>query len=267
MQIDDGGAAWHASATVTPTSSAAREPVPDLAEQVNRLRELVAGSDGMRCAVEQICGLDSFAWLTGLVAGSWQDVSAAGEAMDQLGEWAHVTRAELDGVLTSSASAREGDGEPVRDGDPVMLALAGIGQALMAVEAAAAGLALDLRATAHRVYVAGDVAVSLLGELCDYLVALAIDLIATTTAGPADAEHLLGGASSAYLTWEAFQVWEGVQTWSDRAATHADDLAGLCAKTSTLLDGVAGLEVPCFTVDLARTGSVARTGSIARTGS
>jgi uncharacterized protein YukE len=243
MRLDDGGPAWNASAGSTLITPVPSEPLPDLAQQVLGLQDWVSLSHGINWAIEQICGTDCFELVASAFTGDWEEFSRAGDAMTHLAQWVEVTRVQTSSVVESMRLGWEGNAA-----DAASAYFGRLDTSLRDLQDALGSLAGDYASTATGVYFAGQAAVCALTELCDYLIALAIELVATASTSWTGVGAVIGGAASAYTAWQAAQTWLHVLEWHGRAVAGAQGFAGLVTGNLALLHGLEGVTMPGATL-------------------
>lgn len=245
MQIDDGGAAWAPAAGHYLVAPSPSEPLPDLAQAILGWQSFVSPTYCINWAISQICDVDPFAWLTEWFTGDWEEFSKAGDALTHLDGWTATTRAQLDGVAASLSFGWKGNAA-----DAAQAYFADLAAALTTVETALAGLATDFQSTATGVWMAGQAAVSALAELCDWLIILALELVAAAGTSWTIVGGIAAGAAAAATALKAASVWRQVVTWHGRAVAGAEAFAGLAAGNLALIHGLEGLRLPGGTLDV-----------------
>lgn len=250
MRIDDtgGGAPWQALAGGSLLPPTTTEPMPDLAEQVLGFQDWVSITHGINWAIEKVCGVDVFDFLSTAYTGSWEDFSKAGSAVEHLSAWVNTTSGQVAGLTFQLSLGWAGNAA-----DAAFDYFGRLQEGLGTLRDALTGLASDYQTTATGVYFAGQMTVSLLQELCDWLIAIALDALATASTGWTGIGAVIGAAAGAYLVWEASQVWLTILEWHGRAVAAAEGFAGLCAANLALVKGLEGVRLPASTYDSART--------------
>ncbi|WP_199423368.1 hypothetical protein [Actinotalea solisilvae] len=238
VTIDGGGGGpTPPSALLLPPQ--ASEPMPDIAMQILGWQDKISLAYGINAAINAICGYNFFEEFAENFTGNWEGFSEAGDALRHTGSYLRAYAVSLESGLISLEAGWHGNAA-----DSASAYIGDLADRLRELQTALDGLGDDFQKTATGVYLAGEAMVSLIQELCDLLIILALEATATASASWTGVGALIGGIASGYTAWEARQVWLEVLTWHGRAVAASEAFAGLAAGNLALLHGLDAKPLP-----------------------
>ena len=237
--LDPGGGGGSGLPSALLTTPSATEPMPDIAQMILGWQDKISIAYGINWAIEQVCGYNFFEEFSKDFTGDWHGVSEAGYALRKLGDYcaSYGSKVQIDMAVMLAGW----DGNAADAAEAYFTDLA---QRITDMQSALDDLAKGYQQTATGIYLAGQTMQSAIQELCDLLIALGLELLATASTSWTGVGAVIGGAASAYTAWEARQVWLEVVKWHGRAVAAAQGMSGLCASGLSLVHGLQSKPLP-----------------------
>ncbi len=248
MQVDDRDAPWRAAAAGCLVPPEATTPMPSLAEKALGWQAYLSPSHQLNALLAEHANLDIIGAISQALTGDWESFSKAGDALRHLADWTLVTRAQIAGSNQYMFAGWSGQAA-----DAAAAYFAQLDDGLISLEEALRVLSEKYDQTALGVYLNCDAAAGAIETGLDYLIGAGIAALAAAATSETGIGLVIGGAAAWWATSQAVAAFQAAVAAWDLAVMAAEGLAGSCAATFALLQGIEETRIPGQTFDSPRT--------------
>jgi hypothetical protein len=222
------------------TMPAASPPIPDLVNDILGGKQYISPSYWLAWAMEKVCGVNPWEWISEQIAGDWNAAAEAGAALKNLAEFNNrYAETIAQGVKTLIPNQWEGHAA-----SQAQAYFTDLANKLRDQIDALNGMAGQFHSVAAGMEEMAQALQSLCQDLLDWLIAIGISAAAAAASSWTIVGGLAGAAATAASIWQAIEVWYLILDAHDAAWAAVQAFVGLCAGYLGAIHGMDDLLLP-----------------------
>lgn len=174
------------------------EPMPSVVEEMLAIQDKVSLAWALNFIIDHVCGVNPFEQGAKFFMGDYEALSRAGDAVTKTGAYFAACARELQASAGDLAKGWTGDAS-----DAAQRYFGGVMRSLKALQATCEAIGQEMQSAATSVYLCAQAFASVLQEIADIAIAMALTALAGAVTAETGAGPVLAAGVEAYLAWRA----------------------------------------------------------------